>query len=141
MLTVSCNQCSHEFEVDDSLAGKSCLCMSCGHEMTVPSGGFRLQPIPEAERAEMNPAPIEPFELAGEEPAPAVLESMGHLELGIADELSDPGDIPEAFLADRAPCAPDQEEGPIELDGEGAGSAGRQECEKPAPDEIRRERT
>ena len=141
MITVSCNQCGHEFEVDDSLAGKACLCMSCGHEMTVPSGGFRLQPIPEEEHAAMNPTPIEPFELAGEEPAPAVLESMGHFELGTADELSDPGDIPEAFLADRCSVRRIRRKGRSSSTEKRRGSAGRQEYDKPAPDEIRRERS
>ena len=42
----SCEQCGHPFEVDESLAGKRGHCKSCGHEMAVPTTGFRLEPLP-----------------------------------------------------------------------------------------------
>ncbi len=131
MITFSCGRCGHEFEVDDSFAGKEGRCKQCGYAMTIPSGGFRLRPIPDDEQDTTRPAAIEPYEPAGDEPPPAVLEPGEYGEGTLVDEPIPSEGIPEEFLADRAPLAlnegalPDQEEGPIEL----------------APDENRRERS
>ena len=46
----------------------------CGHELTVPSGEFRLKPIPLEEEEATGPASLDTYELAGDEPPPAVLE-------------------------------------------------------------------
>jgi hypothetical protein len=43
-----CEQCGHILEVDESLVGKHGHCKNCGHEMTIPSPGFRLEPLQEA---------------------------------------------------------------------------------------------
>lgn len=56
-INFSCERCGHTFEVDESLIGKHGHCKGCGHEMIVPSSGFRLAPLPEAADKGHNTAP------------------------------------------------------------------------------------
>ena len=118
MIKFCCNQCGHDAEVDDSFAGQANRCQRCGHEMIVSSGGFRLQPIPDEEEEARSGAPsIEPYELLGDEPPPAVLEPSDHLDSDPGDAPAESGSIPEEFLADRAPIAFDEEGAADEDDG------------------------
>jgi hypothetical protein len=130
MIQFSCDRCGQDIEVDEARAGQTLPCAHCGYAATVPSGGFRLQPIPEEEQAAQTAA-IEPYELADDEPPPEVLEPGGDAESSNPVGPPEPGGIPEEFLADRAPLALedevplDDDTGPIEL----------------APDEDLRERS
>lgn len=121
MIALSCPACRHEFEVDGSLAGERVLCERCGFKLAVPAGGFRLRPIPEDEQEESGGVSIEPYELAADEPPPAVLDQIGCVGPDAGEASVGPESIPEEFLADRAPLAlddvaeTDQQAGPIEL--------------------------
>lgn len=121
MISFTCDKCGHDIEVEDSHAGRAARCGGCGAEVVVPSGGFRLRPIPEDERDEARPGPVEAYDLLGDEPPPVVLEAPEPSEDGPGDAPSGGESIPEEFLADRAPLALDENEvadddtGPIPL--------------------------
>jgi hypothetical protein len=100
-MTFSCERCGHRFEVDESLAGKSGRCKQCGHEMRVPSPEFRLAPI--AEEAVSLPEPADPLAIDDRQEE-SIRPSHEHIvTLAPIEEVSEPGNIPEEFLADRAP--------------------------------------
>lgn len=51
-ISFSCPHCGHAFQVDDSYAGKTGPCMTCGKQMTVPGGASAF-----AASASYDPAP------------------------------------------------------------------------------------
>jgi hypothetical protein len=105
-ITFACEHCGQQLTVDDSLAGKHGRCKHCGQGMDVPSAGFRLEPLSEAETAGADvarrPAPGKP--------SPAARKTRGErVKLAPVEKASDAGGIPEEFLADRAPYEIDQD--------------------------------
>jgi hypothetical protein len=107
MVKFVCEHCGHEFELDESLAGRSGRCKRCGHGMTVPSAGFRLKPIEEDQSpgSELS----EKRQEIALETAPAPRAREPRLELAPVGKEAEPGIIPEEFVADRAPYELDKE--------------------------------
>src|SRR5262245_45129399 len=100
-ITFTCEHCGHSFAVDESLAGKHGRCKNCGHEIHVPSPEFRLEPLPED--GTTGPGPAQRSGSAAAKTPGSGKPQSERVKLAPVEEPSGAGNIPEEFLADRAP--------------------------------------